>query len=226
MDNQSDVIAFLSKFSAYGLGLAVVDRCETHGAIVFLVGYCAYKLKRAVKLPYMDYSTVDRLAMLCARLEISINQPLAPEIYIGVRPIVRNTDGKLRISSAHEQDDAVDWLVVMHRFDQSALFGLLCDRDALTAPLMRQLAERIAVYHKRALKSELHGGLKGISTVIEECSAIFGKMTDIFPKGRIIAFERLARKLSFTMDNCWKPAGSTVMSGVAMAICISTVFVC
>lgn len=193
IDNQSEVIDFLSKPSAYGLGLSPVDRCETHGAIVFLVGDRAYKLKRAVALPYMDYSTIERRHAMC-EAEISINRPLAPEIYIGARPVIRNADGKLRIGSAHEQNDAVDWLVVMHRFDQAALFSSICDRGALTIPLIRQLAERIALFHQHALKTESHGGLKGISTVVEECSAILKNMTRTFPKGNILAFERLAQE--------------------------------
>jgi hypothetical protein len=193
INSQSEVINFLSKSSAYGLEPRAVNRCETHGAIVFLVGDRAYKLKRAVRFPYMDYSSVERRHAMC-QAEISINRPLAPEIYIGVRPIVRNADGTLRIGSAHERDAAVDWLVVMHRFDQSALFSSLCDRGALTVRLVRQLAERIAVFHQHTLKSESHGGLKGISTVVEECSAIFGKMTDALPQEKILTFERLARE--------------------------------
>lgn len=192
IDDQSEVIDFLAKPSAYGLGPCPVERCETHGAIVFLAGDRAYKLKRAVRLPYMDYSTVERRRAM-SQAEISINQPLAPEIYIGVRPIVRNADGTLCIGSVHEPNAAVDWLIVMHRFDQQALFSAICDRGALTIPLMRQLAERIALFHQQALKSGAHGGLKGISSVVEECSAIFRTMISTFPKGKILAFERLAR---------------------------------
>jgi len=142
----------------------------------------------------MDYSTVERRHAMC-EAEISINRPLAPEIYIGARPVIRNADGRLRIGSAHEQNDAVEWLVVMHRFDQAALFSSICDRGALTIPLIRQLAERIAIFHEQALKTESHGGLKGISTVVEECSAILKNMTRTFPKGNILAFERLAREV-------------------------------
>jgi len=74
IDNQSEVIDFLSKSSAYGLEPRAVDRCETHGAIVFLVGDRAYKLKRAVRLPYMDYSSVERRHAMC-QAEI-FNKPL------------------------------------------------------------------------------------------------------------------------------------------------------
>ena len=52
-----------------------------------------YKLKRAVKFPYMDFSTAERRGAMCAA-EIEINQRLAPEIYLGAAP-VRRRDGKL-----------------------------------------------------------------------------------------------------------------------------------
>ena len=133
------MIDFLSDPSAYGSGIEAVERCETHGAIVFLAGARAYKLKRAVKLPYMDYSTVERRHTMC-QAELTINSPLAPMIYLGVCPVVRNSDGTLRLGSLDETDQAVDWLVVMNRFDQSALFSALCDRGALTDSLMRALA--------------------------------------------------------------------------------------
>src|SRR5438874_2075260 len=124
--DQSEVIEFLSRPAAYGAGAQRVDRCETHGAIVFLAGACAYKLKRAIWLPYMDYSTVERRRAMC-QAEIAVNRPLAPEIYIGVRAVIRNSDGTLRIGLDTEQADAVDWLVVMHRFEQTALFRSLCE---------------------------------------------------------------------------------------------------
>ncbi|MFI5002520.1 MAG: aminoglycoside phosphotransferase, partial [Reyranellales bacterium] len=56
VQDQSEVIAFLAA------RLAPARRIDTHGAVVFLSGERAYKLKRAVKFPYMDFSTVERRA--------------------------------------------------------------------------------------------------------------------------------------------------------------------
>lgn len=63
-------------------------RIETHGALVFLAGDRVYKMKRAVRFPYMDFSTVERRREMC-EAEIAINKTLAPEIYLGVEPRVR-----------------------------------------------------------------------------------------------------------------------------------------
>jgi uncharacterized protein len=143
VEDQSEAIAFLEA------RLAPVKRIDTHGAVVFLAGDRAYKLKRAVKFPYMDFSTVDRRAAMCAA-EIGINRQLAPEIYLGTAPVRRGRDGKLALGEVGETAaDAVDWLVVMQRFDEDGLLDRMAERGALTPELMAALGARVAGYHDR-----------------------------------------------------------------------------
>jgi aminoglycoside phosphotransferase family enzyme len=87
VEDQSATIALLEQ------RLAPDRRIDTHGAVVFLAGDRAYKLKRAVKFPYMDFSTAGRRAAMCAA-EVEINRQLAPEIYLGVEP-VRSAHGEV-----------------------------------------------------------------------------------------------------------------------------------
>ncbi|HEU5095220.1 MAG TPA: aminoglycoside phosphotransferase, partial [Reyranella sp.] len=82
VEDQSELIAFLEQ------RLVPAKRIDTHGAVVFLTDERAYKLKRAVKFPYMDFSTSDRRAAMC-HAEIDINRRTAPEIYLGVAPVRR-----------------------------------------------------------------------------------------------------------------------------------------
>lgn len=144
VEDQSEVIAFLERH------LAPAKRIDTHGAVVFLSGERAYKLKRAVKFPYMDFSTRERRAVLCAA-EIAINRRLAPEIYLGVAAIRRGADGTLTLGEPGEPGDAapdaVDWLVVMRRFDEDGLLDRMAERGALTVEMMSALGARIASYH-------------------------------------------------------------------------------
>src|SRR5882757_639942 len=141
VEDQSEVIAFLEAH------LSPVRRIDTHGAVVFLARERAYKLKRAVKFPYMDFSTIDRRAAMCAA-EIEINRQLAPEIYLGTAPIRRGSDGKLALGDVGETAaDAVDWLVVMHRFDEDGLLDRMAERGALTPELMTALGARVARFH-------------------------------------------------------------------------------
>jgi uncharacterized protein len=122
VEDQSKVIAALER------RLAPAKRIDTHGAVVFLSGDRAYKLKRAVKFPYMDFSTAERRHAMC-EAEVEINRRLAPEIYLGVEEV----DG--------------DWVVVMRQFDEDGLLDRMAERGQLTPELMAALGSRIARYH-------------------------------------------------------------------------------
>jgi aminoglycoside phosphotransferase family enzyme/predicted kinase len=141
VEDQSAVIAFLEAH------LAADRRIDTHGAVVFLAGDRAYKLKRAVKFPYMDFSTVERRAAMCAA-EVEINRRLAPEIYLGTAAVTRGADGAFVLGDVGKSAaDAVDWLVVMRRFDEEGMLDRLADRGALTPDMMAGLGARVAAYH-------------------------------------------------------------------------------
>jgi aminoglycoside phosphotransferase family enzyme/predicted kinase len=140
VEDQSRVIDFLTK------RLRPERRIDTHGAVVFLAGDRAYKLKRAVKFPYMDFSTVERRREMCAA-EIAINAKLAPEIYLGVAPVRRRDGGLMLGEPGDAADDVVDTLVVMRRFDEEGLLDRMAERGALTPELMAALGARIARFH-------------------------------------------------------------------------------
>ena len=61
------VATFLGAPSTHGAGICEAARIDTHGAMVFLAGDRAYKVKRAVRFPYMDFSTLARRGAACAR---------------------------------------------------------------------------------------------------------------------------------------------------------------
>lgn len=146
VEDQSEVIAFLSDGQAYNRSGKSVERIETHANIVFLAGERAYKLKRAVTFPYLDYSTIALRQRFC-EAEVSINRRTAPGLYRGVVPVSRRVDGQLQIGGTGEP---VDWLVEMVRFDQDHL----CDRLAASGRLdrfaMESLADEIAHFHADA----------------------------------------------------------------------------
>lgn len=176
-DNAQDaVIQFLSRPESYGLPGETVERIETHGAIVFLIGDRAYKLKRAIKYPYMDYSTPEKRRAMCVR-EFEINRPLAPRIYLEVRSVIEDADGRLRFGPG-DRATARDHVLVMRRFDQDTLFGRLCETERLTPELMRALAETVADFHGRAEITPGFGGAKGIADVVAENNSIFAEMTE------------------------------------------------
>src|SRR5712691_8280113 len=93
-DAQREVVAFLSDPSSYPPGAGTVDIIETHASIVFLAGPRAYKLKRAVKYPYLDFSTVALRRAACTA-ELRLNRRTAPQLYLEVRAISREPSGAL-----------------------------------------------------------------------------------------------------------------------------------
>src|SRR6476661_6918187 len=85
--DQEEVFHFLGSPSTY-VGSPAVERIDTHGAVVFLAGSDAYKVKRAVFFPYMDLSTLEKRRAVCES-EVRVNAESAPGVYLGVVPIVR-----------------------------------------------------------------------------------------------------------------------------------------
>ncbi len=164
---QDAVIAFLSNPTSFGEGIIKVERHETHGAIVFLAGDRAYKLKRAVRYHYMDFSTPALRRATC-EAELTINRRGAPKLYLEVRAIVRDKNGALRFGTAAEGASAIDWVVVMRRFEQSALLEEMRKRNELSASLMQRLADAIAEYHRTAEPCQKFGGAQGILRVVDE----------------------------------------------------------
>ena len=78
----SDVVGCLLDGGALGAGVPVELR-ETHGSWVFLTAERAYKVKKPVVLPFLDYGTLERRHKMC-RAELALNRRLAPDAYLGV----------------------------------------------------------------------------------------------------------------------------------------------
>ena len=131
-DEQRDIIAFLSTPAAFGLRTGAVDRIDTHISIVWLAGDRAYKLKRAVRFDYVDFSTSELRRVAC-EAEVRLNRRTAPALYRGVLPITREADGSLALGG---RGVPIDWLVEMARFDQDTLFDRLAERKELNLSCM------------------------------------------------------------------------------------------
>ncbi len=193
--DQSAVIEALSDPALYGLPAATkIERAETHGAIVFLAGERAYKLKRAVKYPYLDYSTPELRRRAC-RAELEVNRRATPEIYLGVNAVMRD-DGRLRLAEG-EPEGAVDWVLVMRRFAESDVLEQQRVAGRLSAETMRALAETIAGFHATAEPRPEFGGAKGMAVIIEENVTILEGMADrgagfAFDRARVDALARLS----------------------------------
>jgi uncharacterized protein len=162
MDNQSEVISFLSEGASYGKPGLTVERIETHISIVFLIGDRAYKLKRAVRFSYLDYSTTAMREGFC-KTEFELNRRTAASLYLRLRTITRELGGNL----AFDGDGIIlDWVLEMQRFSQGALFDRLAEARRLTPDLMRDLTDVIVEFHAAAEVTRNHGGRAAIEETI------------------------------------------------------------
>jgi aminoglycoside phosphotransferase family enzyme/predicted kinase len=167
VEDQKETLAFLRNPASYGGEAKTVEPIETHISAVFLAGDFVYKLKRAVRFNYLDFSTPERRAEACAA-EVALNRRTAPSLYLETRSIRRQPGGELGFGG---EGPLVDTVVVMRRFDQSCLFDRLAQQGKLTPPLMRELADRIAAFHRNAEVDPAYGGYAGLAEAMEGIAA-------------------------------------------------------
>ncbi len=158
--SQADAIAFLARG---GDPAAKTEILETHISRIFLTGDRAFKMKRAVKLPYLDFSTPE-LRLAACRKEVEFNAPTAPGLYIGVRRITRDTNGRVVFDGSGMLVDAV---VEMTRFNQSLLLDRMADACTLTPGLMAQTACMIAHFHNQAPVVHAGEGAANLAAVLD-----------------------------------------------------------
>lgn len=142
--DQSSVFAFLCDPATHGLH-EPVTRIDTHGAAVFLAGQDAYKIKKAVRFPFMDFSTLEKRRLACER-ELVVNKPNAPDLYLGVIPLSKE-GSHLKFGSGGE---TVEWAVHMRRFDENSTLDRLAARNELSLDIVAKLAGTVAAAHSRA----------------------------------------------------------------------------
>ncbi|MFX0543543.1 AAA family ATPase [Roseovarius sp. S4756] len=180
-NSQAEVTAFLSGRGALEEG-AVAEVVETHGALVFLTQDTAYKMKRAVRYGYLDYSTPRLRREMLAR-ELELNKGFAPGIYRDLVPVTRNGAGALAVGGKGAQ---VEWLLRMRRFAASDEMSNIAARGDLTADMARDMGVAIASYHAASPRREADGAAL-IEGVIQQMQAAFADMEAEFGAARIAA---------------------------------------
>jgi uncharacterized protein len=118
---------------------------ETHISWVLLTDEFAYKLKRPVRLPFVDYSTLDARRHCCEE-EVRLNSRLAPSLYLGVERITGSDDGP----TLGGNGAAIEYAVRMRRFAPGALFSEQLAAGTLQAVQVDALAELLARFHEHA----------------------------------------------------------------------------
>lgn len=163
-----------------------VEVVETHISHLVLGPTRVWKLKRAVRLPYADFTSPER-RLACCRREVELNRRTAPDHYLGVRRITEEPAG-LALDGPGPLVDAV---VEMLRFDQSRLLDRMAVRGALTAEVIERLAVAIADFHARCAADLRHGSDRVAEVLAVNETAL--AETAVFPRDEVARFNAAFR---------------------------------
>ncbi len=144
----------------YGAGVRDVELVETHVSWVFLTGRYAYKLKKPVKLPFVDFSTL-RLREHYCREELRINRRLAPELYLSVVPI-----GGTRTAPRVGRKPALEYAVKMREFPADARLDRRVAANRVPRAALAEFGAELARFHGRLPRSRgIHAAEVGIGAL-------------------------------------------------------------
>jgi len=117
---------------------------ETHMSWVFLEGHFAYKLKKPVREPFLDYSTLQLREHYCHE-EVRLNRRLAPGVYQGVVPLTKDAGGQLQLDGKGE---VVEWLVKMRRLHRDDMLDNVIRDRAPPEGQIRRIGEMLAAFYR------------------------------------------------------------------------------
>ena len=127
---------------AHSIGAEIV---ETHISWVLLARDTAYKIKKPVRTPFLDYQTLEHRRAFCEE-EVRLNSRWAPGIYLDVQPIT----GTQASPTVGGEPPVLEYAVRMKRFDESALFARRVETGSLRPEDVDALADWLAELHRHA----------------------------------------------------------------------------
>lgn len=139
-------IAALSAPGVFPHAVATVELRETPISRIVLTGQFAYKIKKPVRLDFLDSSTLERRRELCEE-ELRLNRRLAPDLYCDVVGIVRDDHGRMRFGAAGH---VIEYAVRMRQFAAAQEMHALLEQEAVDVSELRVLAERLSAFHRSA----------------------------------------------------------------------------
>jgi aminoglycoside phosphotransferase family enzyme/predicted kinase len=144
-EQAQQLVSALMSQRAYGHAADDLELIETHISWVVLSGEFAYKIKKPIKLDFLDFSTLERRRR-CCELELELNRRWTPELYLDVVPITGTPERPV----VDGDGPAIEYAVKMARFPQASLLsaqlasGELCEADML------ELADIVADRHEHS----------------------------------------------------------------------------
>jgi uncharacterized protein len=171
-DEQAATLDFLLSGAAFGVPAEEIQRIETHAAVVLLAGQRAFKMKRAVRYSFLDFTTLEQRHR-ALEAELQLNRRTAPQLYRRLLAVTRAGDGALALDG---EGETVEWLLEMARFAQDDLLDRVARRGGLDARLIERLADEIVSLHDIAERRPDLGGYPGLAEVVRGNAGDLGSL--------------------------------------------------
>ena len=192
------MVRFLNQPRHYPHAVRGVAHRETHISHVFLAGNFAYKLKKPVRFSFLDASTLALRRKWC-RSELKLNRRLAPDLYLGIVPVVETHRG-LRLgrgapaprhflgsedgaASVSRRGRVVEWLVKMSRLPEERMLDRLIERGKATPQDARRVADCLIRFFKQTSRSrriDRFGAPERVAKLVlqnlQECRPFAGRL--------------------------------------------------
>jgi len=163
-----------------------VRRIDNHANAIFLAGDRVFKIKRAVRFPFLDYSTPAKRRAACLA-ELEVNQAFAPKLYRRVVSITRESNGLLALDG---KGQPIEWAVEMLRFDENQTLDRVAETNGLDDVLAGKLAATIGAMHARAPIAEASSWLTAIESFLDQNTVAFREMSALFPDNLVTKLDQ------------------------------------
>jgi len=144
MSVQKQVVEALMKPEAYDKEPGKIELTQTHISFVFLTRNFAYKVKKAVDLGFLDFTTLKKRRFFCEK-ELELNRRLCEDMYLEVVPINRSNIIKIK-----GEGETVEYAVKMKRMPQESMMNKLLEENKVDSKLIDRIAKIIAEFHSKA----------------------------------------------------------------------------
>jgi aminoglycoside phosphotransferase family enzyme len=141
---QKQVVEALMKPEAYDEEVSQIELIQTHISFVFLAKNFVYKVKKAVDLRFLDFTTLEKRRFFCEK-ELELNRRLCGDMYIEVVPI--NKSNVIKIKGKGE---TVEYAVKMKKIPQEKMMNKLLEENKIDSKRIDKIAKIIAEFHSKA----------------------------------------------------------------------------
>jgi aminoglycoside phosphotransferase family enzyme/predicted kinase len=171
---QDDLFRAMSDPGFYPRPVSDLQTRETHISKVFLTGSTVYKLKKAVKLAFLDYSTLAKRKTFCHQ-ELTLNRRLAPEVYLGVVPITRR-DSRFFLNGPGEP---IEYAVKMRQLPENHSLKWMLRQKTVDRAVVEKVARRLASFYRAAAADPAIDAYGSIETIRSNCEENFRELSEV-----------------------------------------------